>query len=198
MKKIFLSITLLLCLGFTNTVKAQDSFTIAYSIAFPTGDLGNYIDKTSYRGAVLEYQSFVKPNIGVGFSLGMNTFYEKKNHDTYTNGTVSLSGTQWRYSNHVPIYLTANYYFKPNSNISPFAGLGIGTIYSRRNTDMYIYTVEEKAWNFGLQPTVGVLFATKDFATIHVSAKYNYGFESGNELKGNQSYVSLNLGFTFE
>jgi outer membrane protein W len=195
MKKIILSIALF-C--FVNIMHSQNSFSVAYSIGIPTGDLGDYIENTSFRGAIIEFQSFVKPNVGIGISAGMNTFYAEKNYATYTVDNVSISGKQWRYSNHVPILLNANYYFKPAQKTNPFLGLGLGAMYSRRNTDMYIYTIEEKAWNFDIQPTLGLLIKTDKFSTLNISARYNFGLQSGNELKEDQSYLSLNLGFTFE
>jgi len=81
--------------------------------------------------------------------------------------------------------------------MNPFVGLGIGTIYTIRNTDMNLYTLEQEAWNFALVPTVGVLIQANDVTSFHVSAKYNYGFQAGSELTNAQSYISLNVGFTF-
>src|SRR6478609_11130341 len=197
MKKVTLTIASVFCFCFVNIMHAQNSFTIAYSVGIPTGDLGDFIGNTSFRGATMDFQSLVKPNVGVGLSIGMNTFYAEKDYATYSVDNIAISGKQWRYSNHIPILLTGDYYFKPENKTNPYVGMGIGAMYSRRNTDMYVYTIEEKAWNFTLQPAIGVALKTDKLSTLNISAKYNYGFKSGNELKEAQSYISLNFGFTF-
>ena len=196
MKKIILTVCAFsLCtVGILN---AQSLTSINYSIAIPTGDISDFIGKASFRGINFDYQKLVQPNIGVGVSFGLNVFYEEQAYSTYTVDNASLSGKQWRYSNHVPLYISANYFLKPGEQVNPFVGLGVGTIYSRRNTDMNLYTIEQEAWNFGLQPCVGVLFRGSDQNAVHVSARYNYGFKAGNELLDAQSYISLNLGISF-
>lgn len=196
MKKTYLTIALIFC-AFT-AVQAQNSFTAAYSVGIPTKDLHSFIGNTSFRGAIIDFQSMVNPNIGLGLSLGINTFYSERNYDSYTVDNITISGKQWRYSNHVPILINANYHFKPDHKANPFIGLGLGTMYSRRNTDMYIYTLEQTAWNFNLQPMAGIMIKTDKLSTINISARYNFGLQAGNELKSDQSYLSLNLGLTFD
>lgn len=44
----------------------------------------------------------------VGVDAGWNVFYEKKDYDTYTGGTESLSGIQYRYQNSVPLLASAD------------------------------------------------------------------------------------------
>ena len=197
MKKVILTLAALFYFCFVSVLHAQNSFTIAYSVGIPTKDVGDFIGNTSFRGAIIDFQSLVKPNIGIGISVGMNTFYSEKDYGTYTVDNIAISGKQWRYSNHVPILLNANYYFKPDQKSNPYVGLGLGAMYSRRNTDMNIYTIQEQAWNFTIQPAVGFLIKTAKMSTLNISARYNFGLQSGNELKGDQSYLSLNFGFTF-
>lgn len=196
MKKVILTIASLFC--FVNVMHAQNSIGISYSVGVPTNDLANFIGNTSFRGAILEFQSLVKPNLGIGVSIGMNTFYSERDYATYSVDNVAISGKQWRYSNHIPILVNVNHYFKPEGKTNPFVGIGIGAMYSRRNTDMYVYTIEEQAWNFTVQPAVGILVRTDKMSTLNISAKYNYGMQAGSDLTKDQSYLSLNFGFTFE
>ncbi len=195
MKKIFL-ITFI-CLCSIGALYAQNNTAFTYSIGFGTGDLGDYIGQPSFRGITIDYHKMVQPNVGVGFSLGWNVFYEDKAYDTYTVDNVSLSGKQYRYSNHWPMLLTGAYYLKPGEAVNPFFGLGVGTIYSLRNTNMNLYTVEVDAWNFALQPEIGVQFILNDVTAIHVAAKYYNGFAAGGDLDTTQSYFTLNVGFAF-
>ena len=191
MKKIF--IILLSAVALSSS--GQSLTALQYSIGFGTGDLGDFVSPASFRGFTIDYRKLVNPNIGVGFEVGWNVFYEEKAYDTYTVGTVSYSGKQYRYNNQFPMLFAADYYLKPGEDINPFAGLGIGTMYSLRNTDMGQYTVEEDAWNFALRPEIGVLFAANPDMSLSVTGKYYYGFEAG-DLPA-QSYFALSLGFVF-
>ena len=195
MKKIF-SILAIMFVTY-GALHAQSNFTITYSMGFATGDLSDFISQPSFRGATIEFRKMVQPNIGVGLTFGWNVFYEDISRDSYTAGNATLTGKQFRYSNHFPMVLGGDYYFSPGEKFNPFVGLGIGTIYTRRNTDMNLYTVEQEAWNFALTPEVGFLYSITDGAAIIVMGRYNSGFKAGNELDASQSYFTLNVGFSF-
>jgi outer membrane protein len=173
---------------------AQNNMTILqYSIGFGSGDLGDYISKASFRGFAIDYRNLVQPNVGVGVDLGWNVFYDERPYDTYTIETLSYSGKQYRYTNVLPILLAADYYFQPGESINPFAGLGIGTMYSRRETDMGVFSIEQDGWLFALRPEIGILFEPEPGVGFKVSSKYYYGFEGGNLPE--QGYFTLNFGF---
>ncbi|HMG94103.1 MAG TPA: OmpW family outer membrane protein [Chryseolinea sp.] len=195
MKKILSVFVIMLFAG--GALQAQSSFTVAYSMGFGTGDLGDFVSQASFRGANIEFRKMVQPNIGIGLTFGWNVFYEELTRESYTVGTSTLTGKQFRYSNNFPMLLGANYYFSPGEKFNPFVGLGVGTIYTRRNTDMNLYTMEQEAWNFALAPEVGFLYNLTDGAAINVSGRYNHGFKAGNELDSDQSYFTLNVGFSF-
>lgn len=196
MKKIFL-ITLLsvFTLG---AVLAQSNTVVSYSVGFPTGDLSDFIEKTSFRGMSIDYRKMVNPNVGVGVNFSWNTFYEEKGKATYTRDNISLTGKQYRYSNNFPMLATVAYFLKPEETTNPFVGLGVGTMYTLRNTDMNLYTLEQDAWNFLLQPEIGIQFDIDPSSALHLSLKYNYGFQGGNDLTTSQSYLALNVGFAFK
>lgn len=196
MKKIFF---VLLVTGMITATQlnAQDNFfSIQYSVGFGNGDMKDFIEKTSWRGVSFEFRNFVTPNVGLGIESGMNTFYEKKDYATYTQGTRSLSGVQYRYINTVPILAAADYYFQPGQKVNPFLGLGIGTIYNRRDLDMGLYTIEDEAWQFALRPELGVLVNVSEGLDLMLAAKYYAGFKSG-DMEA-QNYFTINVGFNFK
>ena len=195
MKKIFLS--LLVSVLAAGALSAQNNVAFSYSMGFGAGDLADYINQPSFRGFSFDYRHLVTPNVGVGVTMGWNVFYEERAKDSYQFGNATITGKQFRYSNHVPLLASGSYYFSPGNSFNPFVGLGIGTIYTRRNTDMNLYTVEQEAWNFALQPEVGFNYMLNDETGIYVSGKFNQGFKAGNELKSSQSYFSLNIGLSF-
>lgn len=194
MKKIILVISF--CLISVGALVAQSNTTLSYSIGFPVGDLSDYIQNMSWRGITLDYRKMVNPNVGVGFSAGWNVFYEELDRDTYTIDNQSLTGKQYRYSNHIPLYVNPTYYLKPGESLNPFISLGIGTIYTLRNTDMNLYTWEQESWGFALAPEVGLHYSIDDATAVTVTGKLNHAFKSG-DIDAAQSFFSLNLGFSF-
>jgi outer membrane protein len=179
-------------------VMAQGNLSsLQYSIGFGAGDLGDYISKPSFRGVTFDYRKLVQPNVGVGVDIGWNVFYEEQAYGTYTReGTnLTISGKQWRYNNQFPMLFGADYYLSPGEQINPFFGLGVGTMYSLRNTDMGTYTLEQDAWHFALRPEAGILVETSPGFAFSITGKYYYGFEAG-DLPA-QGYFALNFGFVF-
>jgi opacity protein-like surface antigen len=189
-------LVLLVCMCVSHVLLSQSNTTVSYVIGFPSGDLGGFIDKTSWRGFSLDYRYMFQPNIALGMNVSWTTFYEERNAATYTSENASLYGKQFRYSNNVPILATVTYFSAPEAATNPFVSLGVGTMYSRRNTDMNLYTVEQDAWNFVLQPEIGVQLHLSEGVALAISGKYNYGFAAG-DLEEAQSYFALHVGFAF-
>lgn len=169
--------------------------TISYSVGFATGDMGEYISQPSWRGMTLEFGKFLTPEISVGIEASWNTFFEEMDYATYTADTYSLSGKQYRYNHQFPILASVNYTLRGDETLRPFASLGIGTMYSQRNTDMGQWRLREEAWHFALRPEVGLLYEVTDGTHLKVSGKYYTGFSAG-DLDA-QSYFALNVGVVF-
>jgi outer membrane protein W len=131
-----------------------------------------------------------------GVDVGWNVFYEQRDYDTYTKNTASISGEQYNYSNQVPILISADYMIKPGETFNPYVGLGLGTMYSRRETDMGMYTFYDDAWHFALKPEIGVFYELNSSNDLKISAKYLTGFSAG-DLE-TQSYFSIGVGLAFK
>lgn len=193
MKKIIL---LVLIAGvFITTANAQSSFSIQYSMGFG-GTINNYITTTSWRGVTLEYKLYPQPNISIGIDAGWNHYYERRAFDTYTSGTSSYSGVQFRYANAVPIYITTNYYLSPGEKINPFIGVGIGTIYMDRYTDMGIFLVTDDNWHFALKPEAGVRVNLAMDMDMILALRYNNAF--GTSDADQQNFMTFNVGFVWK
>lgn len=174
----------------------QGFTAIQYSIGFGTGDLASYISKPSFRGVTVDYRTLIKSNLAFGFELGWNVFYEGQAGETYTQGNLSYSGNQYRYNNQFPALFSFDYCFKPEEKVNPYIGLGLGVMYSLRETDMSLYRFEQDAWNFTLRPEAGLLMQVNDQMSLNISAKYYHGFKAGD--LPTQSYFALNFGFAFK
>ncbi len=193
MKKVIL--LLLLAGSLTTPAVAQHSFSIQYALGFG-GTINNYITSTSVRGATFEYKIYPQPNIAIGIDAGWNHFYERRAYDTYTQGTRSLTGVQYRYANAVPIFATFDYYIQPGNKINPFVGLGIGTIYLDRYVDMGIFRVSDDEWHFGLKPEAGVLVSLNPEMDFILSLRFNNAFAT--QDSDQQNFMTFNIGFVWK
>src|SRR5688572_21094007 len=104
MKKILL----LLLITVSVPALSQNLTSLQYSMGFGTGDLGDFIDKPSFRGVTLDYRKLVQPNVGVGIDIGWNVFYSEQAYDVYTIENLSYSGKQYRYNNQIPVLFAAD------------------------------------------------------------------------------------------
>ena len=196
MKKIIGITIICFILAIAKSHGQQESYiSINYAMSFATGELGDYISAASFRGAVFEYRMSVTDNILIGADVAWNVFYEKKSYDTYSSGTESLSGIQYRYQNAVPIMVTGEYLFMADNALKPYIGFGIGTMYSERSTEMGLYLIKENPWHFAIKPELGFFYGISYSSSIKISAKYYSGFSSGS--LDNQGYFSICVGMAF-
>ncbi len=196
MKKIIFLMIFGSLLATTKTFGQQESYmSVQYSVSFSTGDMADYISKASWRGILIEYRSEINSHLMAGVDVGWNVFYERKDYGTYTQGTESLSGIQFRYQNVVPMLATFDYLITSDKALKPYIGLGIGTMFSERATDMNLYRLETNAWQFALKGELGVLYELNYTASIKLAAKYYNGFKT--DKLENQGFFSINLGMAW-
>lgn len=191
--KAILTVALVSCAA---ALQAQNMSTLMYNVGIGTGDLGEYIEPASFRGLSFDYQYLVTDNIAVGFGIGWQTFYEDKGYQTVMDGTGTLSGFQYRYLNSFPIHLTGTYFVDTGGDVKPYVGIGIGTIYNVRNTDMGLFTFETNQWHFSFRPEAGIQYDFSYTFGMRLNVRYVQGFNT-NDLDG-QNYVAVGLGFVFQ
>jgi opacity protein-like surface antigen len=178
-------------LSITSTSFAQGRFGLSYNTALPLGETADYIGKYSFRGFGLEARWEVAPEWYVGFNASWNTFYESTS-GSFTEGTRTLTGTQYRYLNSYPLMLTAFKGFGERGAFSPYAGLGIGGIKVDKRSEMGLWQITENKWHFGLAPEIGTTIYTMGNFEILFSVRYNYAFKTGSVPA--YSYLGINLG----
>jgi len=185
-----------MCLAFPGILKAQGGYTsITYLMGFGMGDLGDYVSKSSFRGISFEYQKKINTNFSAGIEVAWSTFYERMDHGTYSQDNISLSGIQYRYSNNIPILLTAEYNLRPDDLLKPYVNFGLGTMYSERSTQMGTWMVQDKVWHFAIKPEIGLLYEVSYNTSLDLALKYYAGFAAG-DLE-TQSYLGVAVGFAF-
>lgn len=192
--KIILS-TLILIFCVQLSQAQQSLFSLQYSIGFPASQLSDYISEPSFRGFSAEYGYITSTNVYISLSSGINTFYERQGYGTYTEGTVSISGTQYRYTNSVPVMVSLGYFLMPEQTLSPYASLGVGAVYTLRNTDIGSYRTETETWHFALRPEVGVIYNISPRFGLKAAGKYYHTFETSDLAA--QSFLSLDIGVVF-
>jgi hypothetical protein len=190
-------ITLLLATISLTSVHAQRgfNFTVAYPVSFPVGNMSDYISQTSFRGITMEFNHFQTPNLNLGIETGWNVFYERVDNEVFTDKTASISGVQFRYTNAVPIIAGAKYYRTTDSNVKPFIGAGLGTLYIDKYTDFGLYRIIDDAWQFCIRPEIGIAYGMGNGSALTLNGKYYAGFEA-DDLEA-QNYFSISLGIIF-
>jgi len=174
----------------------------SWSMGFATGKTSDYIGAPSFTGFSIEGHRMLKPNVSVGITTGWNILNEK-NNETITIGSSSITGEQGRYLNVIPALLNASYYIKSGKNAKfvPFIRANVGTYYIMQRFDIGVYTANNDNWHFGVAPELGFMVSTSKDINILFNAKYNYAFDSGTSLGGNEkndySFVSVNFGITY-
>jgi opacity protein-like surface antigen len=174
--------------------QSTSHLSIQYDMSFGTGNLNTYISAPSFRGASVQYRYAVTDKILVGADAGWNVFYKKMDYDSYTRGTQTLTGVQYRYQNQVPLLVAADYVFTPDKNFQPYVGLGIGTMYSERVLYMGVWGWEENPWQFAMKPEVGLMYKMSYGSAFKLGFKYYTGF--GGDI-GTQGYFTISAGFAF-
>jgi outer membrane protein len=193
MKKILILFTFTIL---TFSAFSQSSLvSFEYSMGFGAGNMKDFIKPASFRGFTIDYRKLVTENIGIGFDMGWNVFYDEMPDANYEYQNVTYTGKQWRYSNEFPILAALDYYMTKTGDIFPYAGLGIGTMYSLQNTNVGTYTFENDAWHFALRPEIGVIMDMGGGAGFNIVGKYYHGFEAGD--LPSQGYFTINVGFVF-
>jgi hypothetical protein len=173
--------------------KGQVSCLESYPISFPMGGLHSYIGNVSFRGFDFEVDKKSGPLSAATLEAGWNVFYQHEVQKTYTDGTVSITGVQYRYVNAVPIIAGGKMYFPTGSKaVRPYAGLGLGTLYANRRTDFGLYRIVSEAWQFCIRPELGLQFNMGGGQALIIGAKYYWAFDAG-ELDA-QPYLSVNIG----
>ncbi len=178
----------------TGLVSAQNFTSLQYTVGVPFGDLKDHTGNISGRGLTFEFQTEIEPALTIGINLGYNVFYDREDYDSYSEGTVTLTGIQYRYNNMFPMMINAHYTFGTGT-IMPYVGLGAGTLYNMRSTQMGLYSVKENNWHFLLSPELGFMMDLSADMGIKINAIYDNAFKTRDmDAFGN---LRLSIGFVF-
>ena len=170
----------------------QSMHGISYNTSLTIGETNDYISRFSWRGFGIDGKYFINDNMTLGWTTGWNTFYEPVS-GSFTEGTQTLTGTQYRYINTIPILMTYNFFLNEDGEIQPFFGIAAGTYWIERKTTAGLFSSTKDNWHFGLTPEVGILFPMNLQSNFYVTVRYNNAFPSNDSIT--YSYLGFNFGF---
>lgn len=191
---------ILVILLFTIPVFSQEYMsTLTYTISNPLEDTQSFIDETSYLGFSLDARKFVMSNLSVGFYTGWHVMYSKtKNGIDLQNGTVS--GTQYRHINSIPLMVNAHLYLGGLQCFRPYVGINAGGYLVWHHFDLGLINIIDNNFQWGAAPEAGF---TVPMGSVHLntSAKLNYGFAPGESQIYDEpkplTYMSFHIGIAF-
>ncbi|MDB4582693.1 hypothetical protein N9164_06045 [Draconibacterium sp.] len=193
MNKYFLIIVLALA---TYVAKGQDQTLILvnYSPAISLGETADFTNNFSPRGVDFEVNRFIKEDLSVGFVIGWNVFREKISGETFEYNDLTITGTQFRYTNVTPLNVNVKKYFSiaEDSGISPYAGFGLGTNYAKQTNEIGVFSLTQDKWQFNMAPEIGMLYDISRNNVLSLKVKYIYSPKAGDFPS--TSYLSFGIG----
>ena len=153
--------------GEMEMIKGLFLIGLAFDVAFPLGDLGDFYSTGFSAHAMVAYM--IARSILLNLSVGYVSFSEKESIENFDQ---SFS---W-----IPILLGLNYVFNPGQNFRPFIGLAFGLYLLRSSFSGSIFGVsfDESVTNteFGIAPRIGAYFLVSAAILLSLTAEYNLIF----------------------
>jgi outer membrane protein W len=175
---------------------SQDLLTgITYSIAVPTGETKNFINKTSFAGLTLDLRKFISYDVSVDFLLGWNAF-EEQSKELISIPNADISGTQNRLMNSFPMMIATHYYFGEGVEFRPFIGVGVGTYYIYQQFEFGLTELESSKWHFGFEIDTGMVYLLETIYAF-TNIRYHFAFKAENDISRKltaYSYFAFNIG----
>jgi hypothetical protein len=205
MKKIFFTSILLLSILIDKSAQAQYGyvpngfFAFAWDINVPLNNK-DFIERTSFYGGKIEGRTFITPKFSVGGELSWNSSYQYQPKRTYQFDGGAVTTDLYKYVYNVPFNLNAHYYFMDDKLIMPFAGLGVGAMYSEQDVYFNIYNLYSNNWGFLLRPEAGALikFGSNSTTAALLGVRYNYATNRESDFNINKiKSLSFQVGIAF-
>lgn len=189
-------LTVLIALFISVASYSQSLYSLNYTMSLGVGDQGDFVSAASFRGLTFDGRGFISDQFSMGGLFTWTTFYEKLGGATYTDETLTITSTQYRYINAFPMQVTAHYYTSDDSySTRAYLGGGLGAYKINQRVNTGSYAFEDNYWHFGFSPEVGVLIPINMDTQFNISLKYHYAVKTKNTI--NYSWFGLNVGFAW-
>jgi outer membrane protein W len=186
------ALIIVLCMG-SLVVKAQGETEVMlnYMPALSLGQTADFTKNFSPRGVELEMHRFLADEFSVGMAVGWNVFREKVEGESFKYNDALVTGTQFRYTNIVPLNVNARKYFGQHDR-APFVGIGLGTSYARQTNNAGIFSIVDSKWQFQFAPEVGIAIMASPGLLLSLKIKYSYSVKAGDFPS--MSFLGLGVG----
>ncbi|MFM7217398.1 MAG: outer membrane beta-barrel protein [Bacteroidota bacterium] len=204
--KYTLLFSLLLSLGSMPKFSVADSgylsngfYSFNWDINVPLNNK-DFISNTSAAGGNVQGRFFINPNMSVGGEIAWSSLYEYASRRTYYLENAAVTTDLYKYIYLLPMTATFHYYFNPDGNIMPYAGLGLGAMYSEQDLYFNIYNLYATNWGFLVKPEAGAIFKFGDRSRTGamLGVRYNYATNRESDLRIERiKTLSINVGIVF-
>ena len=173
------TIIIIMCLA-SLISRGQDEtqVLINYMPSLSLGKTADFTKNFSPRGIELEVDRYISEDLSLGLAVGWNVFREKVTGESFEYNNYLVTGTQFRYTNIVPLNIKAKKYFSMGGQ-TPFIGLGLGTSYARQTNDVGIFSLVDSKWQFNIAPEAGMRISLTGLL-VSLKVKYSHSLKAGN------------------
>ena len=174
------TIVIIMCLA-SLISRGQDEtqVLINYMPSLSLGATADYTKNFSPRGIEFEVDRYISEDLSLGLAVGWNVFREKVTGESFEYNNYLVTGTQFRYTNIVPLNIKAKKYFSMGGQ-RPFIGFGLGTSYTRQTNDVGIFSLVDSKWQFNIAPEAGMRISLSTGLLVSLKVKYSHSLKAGN------------------
>ena len=185
------TIVIIMCLA-SLISRGQDEtqVLINYMPSLSLGETADFTKNFSPRGIELEVDRYISDDLSLGLAVGWNVFREKVTGESFEYNNYLVTGTQFRYTNIVPLNIKAKKYFSMGGP-TPFIGFGLGTSYTRQTNEVGIFSLVDSKWQFNIAPEAGMRISLTGLL-VSLKVKYSHSLKAGNFPA--MSYLGFGIG----
>jgi hypothetical protein len=189
---------LVLALLSVSPTAAQDNWlAFTYGASTPMGPTKDFAPGTSWRNIGVEYSSFIKRHVAVGFTASWSVFSARVEDVTSSFGGVDITGTQARYVNAFPLLLTGKYFLGGRSSrnkVDGWIGAGAGAMVSENRVEVGTFAVKDTKWHLAIAPEAGIVYSLHRDMALFGQVRYNYAFKTSDI---EHQFMNFNVGLAW-
>ncbi len=171
----------------------ESMYIFNYEVSNAVGSFSdNFVNDTSWRGFGFEGRSMIRDRISLGLGFDFNRYSQTHSMVTESAGNGgTISGPVYRYADQFAIKALLHAYFS-SGPLRPYAGLGIGGVWSYSYSQIADIGVSDDGFDFILSPEVGLTFTLAKGASsagVNLAVRYNYTTADFQKVTDAQSFA---------
>jgi outer membrane protein len=170
-------------------------YYINYGPSIPLSKTKDYVDKMSWRGFGFGFNKFVNNKLSLGLDISWSTYNNQIKNETFYFDNITVTGTQNKYINTVPVHATVIKYIGEEKRRYT-VGLGVGTSWTEKVTDIGVYSFTDSQWQFSFAPEIGIIYNVTSNIAPYFKLKYFHSVKKSDF--DNVSHLNFTLGFALK